>query len=383
LRSALVLVQVALSFVLLAGTGLLLQSLQRMQNTSPGFSTDVIVSGADLFSAGYNLERAKAFHTQLLDRVRAIPGVESATLARLVPFSYGVFSSAPLTIDGYQPAPDEQLSLSYLEVAEDYFKTLAIPIVAGREFQRTDDENAMPVAVINETMAAKYWPGKDPIGQQFKMKDRSLQVIGVARTVNYESKLELPRSFFYVPVRQNFLVSNNLLIRTRETLGGIRNALAHEVQALDPTLAPTAPFRVQEQVDRKGYTQRLAATLIALFGAMALFLAAIGLYAVMSYSVSQSTRELGLRMALGAGAPALLRMVVSRGLRLTVAGIFIGAIAALVLTRLMGNLLYQVSPHDPIAFGSALVVMVTVSFIACFLPARRATRIDPVRALRV
>jgi predicted permease len=383
LRSALVLVQVALSFVLLAGTGLLLQSLQRMQNTSPGFSTDVIVSGADLFSAGYNLERAKAFHTQLLDRMRAIPGVESATLARLVPFSYGVFSSAPLTIDGYQPAPDEQLSLSYLEVAEDYFKTLAIPLVAGREFQRTDDENAMPVAVINETMAAKYWLGKDPIGQQFKMKGRSLQVIGVARTVNYESKLELPRSFFYVPVRQNFLVSNNLLIRTRESLGGIRNALAHEVQALDPTLAPTAPFRVQEQVDRKGYTQRLAATLIALFGAMALFLATIGLYAVMSYSVSQSTRELGLRMALGAGAPALLRMVVSRGLRLTIAGIFIGAIAALILTRLMGNLLYQVSPHDPIAFGSALVVMVTVSFIACFLPARRATRIDPVRALRV
>ena len=383
LRSGLVLVQVALSFVLLAGTGLLMQSLQRMQNTSPGFSTDVIVSGADLFSAGYNLERAKAFHTQLLDRVREIPGVESATLTRLVPFGYGVFSSAPLAIDGYQPAPDEQLSLSYLEVAEGYFKTLTIPIVAGREFQRTDDENAVPVAIINETMAAKYWPGKDPIGQQFKMKDRSLQIVGVARNVNYETKLELPRSFFYVPVRQNFFVSNNLLIRTRETLGGIRNALAREVQALDPTLGPTAPFRVQEQVARKGYTQRLAATLIALFGAMALFLAAIGLYAVMSYSVSQSTRELGLRMALGAGAPALLRMVVSRGLRLTIAGIFIGAIAALVLTRLMGNLLYQVSPHDPIAFGSALLVMVTVSFIACFLPARRATRIDPVRALRV
>ena len=383
LRSGLVLVQVSLSFVLLACTGLLLQSLQRMQNASPGFSTDEIVSAADLFSAGYNAEHAKAFHTQLLDRVRAIPGVESASLTRLTPFSYGVFSSAPLTIDGYEPAPDEQLTLSYLEVAEDYFKTLSIPIVAGREFQRTDDENAAPVAVINETMAAKYWPGKDPIGQQFKMKDRSLQIIGVARNVNSETKLELPRAFFYVPVRQNFLVSNNLLIRTRETLGGIRNALAREVKDLDPTLAPLGPFRVQEQVDRKDYTQRLAATLISLFGAMALFLAAIGLYAVMSYSVSQGTRELGLRMALGAGAPALLRMVVARGLRLTIAGIFIGAIAALVLTRLMGNLLYQVSPHDPMAFGSALIVMIAVSFIACFLPARRATRIDPVRALRV
>jgi len=383
LRSGLVLVQVSLSFVLLAGTGLLLQSLQRMQNASPGFSTDVIVSGADLFSAGYNPERAKPFYTQLLDRVRVMPGVESATLARLMPFSYGVFSSAPLEIDGYQSAPDEQLNLSYIEVADDYFKTLGIPIVAGREFQRTDDENALPVAVINETMAAKYWQGKDPIGQRLKLKDRWLQIVGVARNVNYESKQELPRSFFYVAVQQNFLVSNNLLIRTRETPGAIRSALAHEVQALDPTLAPIAPFRVQEQVDRKGYTQRLAATLVAIFGGMALFLAAIGLYAVMSYSVSQSTRELGLRMALGASVKDVLRLVISRGMRLTIAGIIIGAIAALTLTRLMGDLLYQVSPRDPLAFGFALAVMIAVAFIACFLPAHRATRIDPVWALRV
>src|SRR5437868_8416177 len=253
LRSGLVLVQVSLSFVLLAGTGLLLQSLQQMQNASPGFSTDVIVPGADLIAAGYNLERAKAFHTQLLDRVREIPGVESATLSRLAPFGYGVFSSAPLEIDGYQPAPDEQLNISHNEVAEDYFKTLDIPIAAGREFQRRDDENALPVAIINETMAAKYWPGKDPLGQRFKVKDRWLQIVGVARNVNYENKLELPRSFFYVPVRQNFLVSNNLLVRTRATTGAIRNALAREVKTLDPNLAPTAPYRVQEQVDRKGY----------------------------------------------------------------------------------------------------------------------------------
>ncbi len=382
LRSGLVLVQVSLSFVLLAGTGLLLQSLQRMQNTSPGFFTDVIVSGADLFSAGYKLERAKAFDTQLLDRVREIPGVESATLARLMPFSYGVFSTAPLAVDGYQPAPDEQLSSSYLEVGEDYFRTLGIPIVAGREFQRTDDENAVPVAVINETMAAKYWPGKDPIGQRLKVKDRWLQIVGVAKNVKYEDKLELPRTFFYVSMRQNFLESNTLLIRTRETLDAIGNALAREVHALDPTLARIAPFRVQEQVDRKGYTQRLAATLIALFGAMALFLAAIGLYAVMSYSVSQSTRELGMRMALGAGARDILRLVLSRGLQLTAAGIVIGIIAAFALTRSMGNLLYKVSPHDPLAFGSALVVIAIASLAACFLPAWRATRIDPAQALR-
>jgi len=362
LRSALVLVQVSLSFVLLAGTGLLLQSLQRMQQTSPGFSTDVIVSGADLVSAGYNLERAKAFDTQLLDRVREIPGVELATLSRLTPFSYANFSSAPLAIDGYQPAPDEQLNSSYLEAGEDYFRTLGIPIVAGREFQRTDDENAVPVAIINETMAAKYWPGQDPIGQRLKVKDRWLQIVGVAKNVKYENK----------PV----------LMRTRETPGAIRTALAQEVHALDPNLAPIAPFRVQEQVDRKDYTQRLAATLVAIFGAMALFLAAIGLYAVMSYFVSQSTRELGLRMALGANARDLLRLVVSRGLQLTAAGIVFGGIAALVLTRLMGNLLYKVSPHDPLAFGTAFALITIASLTACFLPAWRATRIDPVQALR-
>src|SRR5262249_51792949 len=147
----------------------------------------------------------------------------------------------------------------------------------------------------------------------------------------------LPRTFFYVPIQQNFLESNNLLIRTRETPGAIRGVLAREVHALDPNVTPAAPFRVQEQVDRKGYTQRLAATLITIFGAMALFLAAIGLYAVMSYSVSQSARELGLRIALGANARDLLRLVVSRGLQLSAAGIVFGGIAALILTRLMSN----------------------------------------------
>jgi macrolide transport system ATP-binding/permease protein len=382
LRSGLVLVQVSLSFVLLAGTGLLLKSLQRLQNTSPGFSTDVIVSGADLVSAGYNLERAKAFDTQLLDRVREIPGVESAALSRLQPFSYAVFSTAPLEFDGYTAAPDEQLSSSYLEVGEEYFKTLGIPILAGREFQRTDDENAVPVAVINETMAAKYWPGKDPIGNRFKVKDRWLQIVGVAKNANYENKLELPRTFFYVPMRQNFLESNVVLIRTRQTPAAISGALAREMHALDPNLAPTAPFRVLEQVNRKGYTQRLAATLVAIFGAMALFLAAIGLYAVMSYSVSQSTRELGMRMALGARGVDLLRLVLSRGLKLTLAGIVIGAVAAFSLTRLMGNVLYKVSPGDPIAFFAALSILIAVALIACFLPARRAARLDPARALR-
>src|SRR5205823_3096695 len=234
LRSAFVLVQVSLSFVLLAGTALLLQSLQRIQNASPGFSTDVLTSGVDLFSAGYNVERAKTFHTQLLDRVRELPSVESATLSRVPPFTYLPYSSAPIEVDGY------------------------------------------------------------------------------------ETKLEGPRAFFYVPLRQNWSVQNYLLIRTRESAGALLNALAHDVHTLDPIIAPRVVYPLQENVDRMSYTQRLAVTLVALFGGMALFLAAIGLYAVMSYSVSQGTRELGLRMALGASMRDLLQLVLSHGLRLTI-----------------------------------------------------------------
>jgi predicted permease len=382
LRSGLVLVQVSLSFVLLAGTGLLLQSLAKIRNANPGFSTDVIACPISLFSAGYKLDRAKNFQTQLLDRVRTLLGVESATLTRVIPFSYNVFSSSPIEVDGYQPPPNEQPTVDYVQVAEDYFVTLGIPIVSGREFTRTDDENAPPIAIINETMAAKYWPGKNAVGQRVKVTDRWLEIVGIAKNSNYRTKLEASIPFLYVPLRQDWGVQNTLLVRTRETPGALLNALSREVHALDPNLAPRMPSRMQEQVDEMSYSQRLAVTLVALFGGMALFLAAIGLYAVMSYSVSQSTRDLGLRMALGARASDVLRLVISRGLRLTTAGIIIGAIAALMLTQLMGNLLYKVSPRDPLAFGFAFVIMTIVALTACFLPAWRATRIDPAQALR-
>src|SRR6476469_9912917 len=233
LRSVLVLVQVSLSFILLAGTGLLLQSLVKMRNASPGFNTNVVSSVVDLFSAGYNVERAKIFHTQLLDRVRTLPGVESAALTRVIPFSYNVFSSAPIEVDGYQAPPNEQPTVEYIEVTEDYFTTLGIPIVSGREFMRTDDENAPPLAIINETMAAKYWPGNDPVGQRLKVKDRWMQIVGIARNSNYRSKTETPVPFFYVPLRQNFRVQNSLLIRTPATPGAMMNALLLAAMGLD------------------------------------------------------------------------------------------------------------------------------------------------------
>jgi macrolide transport system ATP-binding/permease protein len=382
-RSGLVLVQVSLSFVLLVGAGLLLQSLQEIRNTSPGFSTHgVLETAVPLVAAGYDAQRAQSFQDELLDRVKALPGVESAAFGRMTPLGYGSFSSTAIAVDGYQPPPEEQPTVEYNEVGPDYFATMGIPLVSGREFTRADDEKAALVAVVNETMAAKYCRGKNPIGERVQVKGRWMQVVGLAKDSKYESVREAPKPFFYVPLRQNFSRGAGLYIRTPLSTETMATALAREVHALDGNLALYEVITLQEQVDRSTSPQMVAVTLVGVLGGLALLLAAIGLYGVMSYAVSQSTRELGLRMALGAGASNLLGLVLSRGLALTAGGVLLGAAVALGLTRLLGNLLYKVSPRDPLAFVSALVVMTIAALAACFLPAWRATRTDPARALR-
>jgi predicted permease len=382
-RSGLVLVQVSLSFVLLVGAGLLLQSLQKIRTASPGFSTHGVLNTAvDLVSAGYDEQRARNFQDQLMDRVQALPGVESAAFARRTPLGYGSFSSTLIAVDGYQPPPEEQPAVQYNEVGPDYFGTMGIPLVSGREFARGDDEKAALVAIVNETMAAQYWRGRNPIGERVQVKSRWMRVVGVAKDSKYQSVREAPKPFFYVPLRQNFSRGSGLNIRTPLSPETMATVLAREVHALDANLAPYEVITLQEQVDRSTSPQQVAVTLVGILSGLALLLAAIGLYGVMSYAVSQSTRELGLRMALGAGTPNLLRLVMSRGLALTAGGVLLGAAAALGLTRLLGNLLYKVSPRDPLAFGSALLVMTIVSLAACFLPAWRATRTDPARVLR-
>ncbi len=382
-RSGLVVVQVSLSFVLLVGASLLMQSLQRIRTTSPGFSThEVLDTAVNLVAAGYDAQRAQSFQDELLDRVKALPGVESAAFARMTPLSYGSFSSTPIAVDGYQPPPEEQPIVQYNEVGPDYFATMGISLVSGREFVRTDDEKTALVAVVNETMAAKYWGGKNPIGERVQVKGRWMQVVGVAKDSKYESVREMPKPFFYVPLRQNFSRGAGLFIRTPLSPETMATALAHEVHAIDGNLALFEVITLQEQLDRSTSPQQVAVTLVGVLGGLALLLAAIGLYGVMSYAVSQSTRELGLRMALGAGASNLLRLVLSRGLALTGGGVLLGAAVALGLMRLLGNLLYKVSPRDPLTFGSAFVVMTIAALAACFLPAWRATRTDPARALR-
>jgi macrolide transport system ATP-binding/permease protein len=382
-RSGLVLVQVALSFVLLVGAGLLLRSLQRVRATSPGFSThEVLDTSVNLVQAGYDAPRAQAFQDQLLERVKALPGVESVAFARMTPLSYGSYSSTLIAVDGYQPPLEEQLTVQYNEVGPDYFATVGIPLLSGREFTRADDESAALVAIVNETMAARYWAGRNPIGQRVQVKGRWMQVVGVAKDSKYQSVRETPKPFFYVPLRQNFSRSPVLFIRTSLSAQTMAPALLREVHALDGNLALFEVISLQEQLDRSTSPQLVAVTLVGVLGGLALLLSAIGLYGVMSYAVSQNTRELGLRMALGAGASNLLRLVMSRGLTLTGGGVLLGAAVALALTRLLGNLLYKVSSRDPLAFGSALLVMTLAAAAACFLPAWRATRTDPARILR-
>jgi macrolide transport system ATP-binding/permease protein len=382
-RSGLVVMQVSLSFVLLVGAGLLMHSLQKIRNTSPGFSThEVLDTGVSLVAAGYDAPRAQNFQDELLARVKALPGVESAAYGRMTPLSYGSYSSTLISVDGYQPPPEEQPTVEYNEVGPDYFATMGIPLMSGREFTRADDEKAALVAVVNETMASRYWRGGNPIGERVQVKGRWMQVVGIAKDSKYESVRETPKPFFYVPLRQNFSRGVGLYIRTPLSSQTMAAALAREVHALDPNLALYEVITLQEQLDRSTSAQLVALILVSVLGALALLLAAIGLYGVMSYAVSQSTRELGLRMALGAGASHLWRLVLSRGLALTAGGVLLGAVAALGLTRLMQNLLYNVSPRDPLAFGVALAVMTIGSLAACFLPAWRATRTDPARALR-
>jgi predicted permease len=383
LRSSLVVVQVSLSFLLLVGAGLLLRSMQRIRDARPGFATDdVLTTGIDLASAGYDRPRAKLFQDALIERARAIPGVGSAALSRTRPFGYRPYSSAPIEIDGYLLRSDEQPTVEFNEVSPSYFATAGIPLVSGREFTRDDDEGAMPVAIVNEAMVADYFRGEDPVDRTFRVHGRPVRVIGVARQSNYETLLEPPKPFFYVPLRQSFSASATLYLRTSGQPGTVAAALAREIQVLDRNLAPSELITMREQVQRSAAPQRVAVSLLGVFGAVALLLAAIGLYGVVSHAVSQSERELGLRMALGAAAPDLMRYVMSQGLRLAAAGVLLGAAAAAGLTRLLGYLLYRVGPRDPLVFGAACLLMMAAALAACLVPAWRAMRTDPVEALR-
>jgi macrolide transport system ATP-binding/permease protein len=383
MRSGLVVFQICLSFVLLVGGTLLIESLQRIRTTNPGFSTTrVAVTGVSLVAAGYDTPRCKTFQNEIIDRLTGVPGIESLAFAAVTPLGYRSYPSSPIAVDSYQPSPDEQPEVEHNQVGPGYLATLGIPLLSGREFVRSDDENAPLVAVVNRTMMIRYWGGQDPIGQRLQFKGRWARVVGVAADSKYESMAETARPFFYVPLAQDFVSQPDLNVRTTQSLQNTLSAILREVHSLDQNLAMYGMMTLQEQVDRATSPQLVAVTLVSTLGGLALLLAAVGLYGVMSYTVAQSSREFGLRMALGAEPANLLSLIVSRGLRLTAGGVLLGAVSALALTRLLGSLLYRVSPHDPLVFALALAIMTTTSVTACLLPAWRASRTDPARVLR-
>ena len=383
-QSGLVLVQVALSFVLLVGAVLLIESVRNIRTADPGFSTEnLLTTSVNLASANYDLTRARAFRDALVDRLEAINGVESVSFSDSQPFTYLPFPTAAIAIEGYEPGKDEQLSAEYNMVSPKYLRTAGIPLLRGREFTRADNESSPLVAVVNEKMVAQYWRGQDPVGKRFQMDGKWVQVAGIARQAQYDALGEPPKPFFYVPLRQNPSVDASLNIRTSMAPAAMESQLVHEIHALDANLAPREIITMRTQVNRIALaSQQFGVTLLGIFGVLAVLLAAVGLYGVMSYAVNQKTRELGMRMALGATTAHVLRLVLSRGFVLVSVGILIGAGVTLELTRLIASLLFKVSPRDPVAFGSAMLVMSVIALVALWVPAHRAAGIDPARAVR-
>jgi predicted permease len=383
IRSTLVLIQVSLSFVLLVGAGLLIQTLQAVRQANPGFMTDgVLTTSIDLFTAGYDAQRAKTFQAELIDRLQARAGIESAAFSRSTPFSYRTYSSAPIAVDGFDPPKDQQPTADYNEISPSFLTTLGIPLLSGREFTRADDEHALPVAIVDQTIQSQFFRGADPVGRRIQLRGKWLQIVGVARTAKYRNLLEAQRPFLYVPLLQNFSAVGALHIRTSQGPAVLAPTLVREIHALDPGVAPSEVITMREQVERTTAPQRIGVTILVVFATLALGLAAVGLYAVTAATVSQSARELALRTALGADVTDLLRLVLSRSALLTALGLTVGIAVALQLTRLLGYLLYNVSPRDPVAFLVAFAVIALASLVASLVPAWRVTRTDPLLALR-
>jgi predicted permease len=383
LRHALVITQVALSMVALISAGLFVRSLRAAYKADPGFDPHgVLLASFDPFLSGYDEIRGRELYRRLVERVSTLPGIESATLARRLPLTDGGIAFAAVTIDGYGPAKDEDMRFNYETVGPQYFQTMRIPFVHGRDFDERDQEGAPGVVIINETMARRYWPGGDALGRRLKLNKDWLEIIGIAKDVKNRSLSERPQPFLYLPLLQDYRSNMILVARTAIEPRKMFQSVRAEVSALDPGIPMFDTKTLEEHVGISLFLQRMAATLLSIFGMLALSLAAIGLYGVMAYSVSQRTRELGIRIAVGAKQGDVLKLVVGQGLMLGVVGIVAGLITALVVTRFSAHLLYGVSAVDPVTFAVIGLLLLAVALVASYLPARRATKVDPMIALR-
>ncbi len=383
LRHALVITQVALSMVALISAGLFVRSLREAYKADPGFDPHgVLLASFDPFLNGYDQIRGREFYRRLVERVRTVPGIESATLARRLPLTDGGIAFANVAIDGYAPAKDEDMRLNYETVGPQYFQTMRIPFVHGRDFDERDQEGAPGVVIINETMARRYWPGGDALGRRLKLTKDWLEIVGVAKDVKNRSLNEAPQPFLYLPLFQDYRSNMILVARTAVEPEKMFQPVRAEVAALDPEIPMFDAKTLEEHVGISLFLQRMAATLLSIFGLLALSLAAIGLYGVMAYSVSRRTRELGIRVSVGAERRDIFKLILGQGLAMSVVGLFVGLIAALAVTRLTANLLYGVTATDPVTFIVIALLLLCVTLLACYFPARRATRVDPMIALR-
>jgi len=385
LRGALVTGQVALSLVALIGAGLFLRSLQEAQRLNLGFRSEgLAVMYVNAGAQGYSAERGLQFYRDAAERIAALPGVQFVSWGESVPQFSGTAVARRVFPEG-RDMPQELLSLfvPFNGVFPGYFKTVGIPILKGREFSDADRQGAPLVAILNETAAKTFWPGEDPVGKRFKirMNPSFYTVVGVARDAKYFGFGAAPQPHVYCAGLQSYAPGMALAVRTAGDAEPLLPALRAVIRALDPTMPLPTGFSMREVLFRNMWTARLGAMLLAVFGLLAVTLTSVGIYGVMAYSVTRRTKEIGIRMALGAEHADVLRMMLRQGLKLTSLGVAIGLAAAFGATRLIANLLF-VSPTDAPTFAAISLLLAAVAMAASFLPARRAARVDPLVALR-
>ena len=378
LRAALVVSEVALSLILLVASGLCVRTLRNADAIDVGYQpAHVLTARIDLAKQGYSRERGRIFQQELLDRLEAKPGVESAAFAITLPLNDGRWEN-PVRRDG---DPTRFQTFQNL-ISPDYFTTMSIPLVMGRSFSSRDDERAPQVAILNQTLARMMWPNDNALGRRVSFGGRTIEVVGIVRDARGRNLLESPGPMFYLPLLQNYQAATVLHLRTLLPPEQFAAALRREVGALDKDIPVYAIKPLQEHVTATLTPQRLLAHLTTAFGVLALLLAGIGLYGLLSYTVTERTPEIGIRMALGARGREVIRLVVAGGMTLAMAGVGIGMVAALGLTPLIKSVLFGVSPLDPLTLMIAPLVLAVVAFVACYIPARRAAHADPKVALR-
>jgi putative ABC transport system permease protein len=386
-RNILVVAEVALSLILLIGAGLLLKSFLILQNVRPGFdSNNLLTLKLSLPESKYSKDEQKsAFFKQTMEKLGAIPGVESAGAVLTLPFA-GDDIGFPLSIEGRpEPPPGKINSVGYQITTPGYFRTMKIPLIKGRDFTDEDNVNAPGVAIINETAARRYWPDEDPVGKRIKLGGQNspwLTVVGVAGDVKHYSLNRESRAEGYVSYLQSPFSFMDIVIRAKEKPLSLVSAIRTTIIEIDPNQPISAVHTMEELLSDSVAKARFTSLLVAIFSILALSLASVGIYGVISYSVTQRTHEIGIRLALGAKQTDILKLVVGQGMILAVAGVSIGLLAAFILTRLMTSLLYGVSATDPVTFAVISILLMGVALLSSYIPARRAMRVDPMVALR-